>query len=60
MPTEAEILEVARREASTQFLGEFEPITKGPVYAVIALIPLCISAAAFIVWRKLPWSRQER
>jgi hypothetical protein len=56
MPSETEILEMAIREVSPEHVDEFTPITRGPIYAIVALIPLCIMAAACLVWKKLPWS----
>ena len=42
---EAEVLRIARRETSPEHVAEFEPITKGFVFAVIALAPLGVMAA---------------
>ncbi|MGD0777901.1 MAG: hypothetical protein ABSC05_34375 [Candidatus Solibacter sp.] len=50
---EAEILEIARREASPDHVLEFEPITRGPLFAVCALAPLGVIAAFCLVWQKL-------
>ena len=50
---EAKILEIARREVSSEHLAEFEPITRGPVFAVCALVPLGAMAVVCLVWQKL-------
>lgn len=58
MPTEAEILDVARREVSPEHFNDFEPIVKGPLFAVVALIPLGILAVACLVSQKLTGNRR--
>jgi hypothetical protein len=50
---EAEVLRIARREASVEHVREFEPITKGFWFAVAALIPLGAVAALGLVWNTL-------
>ena len=52
-PAEAAVLEIARRETSPEFAAEFEPITKGFLFAVIALGALGCLAVCNLVWRKL-------
>jgi hypothetical protein len=54
--TEADpILQWAQREASLEHAGEFMPITKGPVFAMVCLIPLgcamAVFAAVSMAWR---------
>ena len=50
---EVEILRIARREASPEHIAEFEPITRGPLFAVCALVPLGVMAAFCLLWQKL-------
>ncbi len=49
---EAAMLRVAMRETSIEHTSEFEPITRGPVFAVLALGMLGAVAACTLVWRK--------
>jgi hypothetical protein len=51
--SQAEVLQIARRETSLDHVHEFEPITKGFVFAVLALAPLGLMAAFGLVWKKL-------
>jgi hypothetical protein len=50
---EAAVLGIAQRETSPQFAGEFEPITRGFVFAVISLGVLGVLAVACMLWRAL-------
>jgi hypothetical protein len=50
-PEDAAILAIARRETCIEHCEEFEPIVKGPLWAVAALAPLCAAAAACLAWR---------
>jgi hypothetical protein len=50
---EAVVLRIAQRETSPQYAAEFEPITRGFLFAVISLGALGILAVAYIVWRTL-------
>jgi hypothetical protein len=50
---EAAVLRIARRETSPQYAGEFEPITRGFLFAVISLAGLGAMAAAYMLWRVL-------
>jgi len=50
---EAAVLRIAERETSPQYAAEFEPITKGFLFAVIALGALGLMAAGFLLWRAL-------
>jgi hypothetical protein len=43
-PTDREILELARRETDVREADRFEPICRGPLFALIA-IPLLVLAA---------------
>jgi hypothetical protein len=43
-PTDREILELARRETDLRQAGRFQPICRGPLFALIA-IPLVALAA---------------
>jgi hypothetical protein len=49
-------LRVAERETTTEHAGEFEPIARGPLFAMIALLPLGALAACCLVWRKVAHS----
>lgn len=44
---------IALRETSTEHVAEFEPITKGPLFAIVALAPLGALAACCLIWRKI-------
>jgi len=50
---EAEVLRIARRETSPQHVEEFEPITRGFLFAVVALAPLGVMAAGCMAWKLL-------
>jgi hypothetical protein len=50
---EAAVLRIAQRETTPQYAGEFEPITHGFLFAVIALGALGVVALAFVAWRAL-------
>jgi hypothetical protein len=52
-PEDAEILAMARRETCIEHCEEFEPIVKGPLFAVAVLAPLCAAAVACQAWRIL-------
>ena len=52
-PAEAAVLRIAQRETSPQFAAEFEPITRGFLFAVISLGALGALAVFFLVWRTL-------
>ncbi len=43
-PTDREILALARRETDVREVARFEPISRGPLFAMIA-IPLVVLAA---------------
>lgn len=47
------MLRMALREASPAHVDEFEPITKGFVFAVAALVPLTMIAAVVMIWRAI-------
>ncbi len=63
LPDRAAVVEFARREASPDHYREFEPITRGPAFAILMLIPLallagvCLAArqAAALLENKLKW-----
>ena len=55
---EAAVLEIAQRETSPQFAGEFEPITRGFLFAAISLGALGLMAVAYMLWRALRRIRQ--
>lgn len=50
---EAAILRMARRETSLHYAGEFEPVTRGFLFAVIALGALGVMAGVYTFWRIL-------
>jgi hypothetical protein len=50
---EAAVLRIAQRETSPQYAGEFEPITRGFLFAVISLGALGVMAVAYMFWRAL-------
>ena len=52
-PAEAAVLRIAQRETSPEFAGEFEPITRGFLFAVVSLGALGALAACYLVWRTL-------
>ena len=47
------MLRIAQRETSPEFAAEFEPITKGFLFAVISLGALGVLAVCHLVWRTL-------
>lgn len=47
------VLRMAIRETSPAHVNEFEPITKGFLFAVAALAPLGMIAAVVIAWRAM-------
>lgn len=50
---EEKIIQIAFRETSAVHASEFDPITRGPFYACLALLPLCILAAVRLVWLRV-------
>ena len=48
---EAAVLRIAQRETSPQYAGEFEPITRGFLFAAISLAGLGAMAVAYMLWR---------
>lgn len=48
---EGAVLRMAFRETSPVYVNEFEPITKGVLFAVAALAPLGMLAAIVIIGR---------
>lgn len=47
------IIEIAKREVSCAHVSEFEPITKGPIVAVLWLSVLAAVAGFYMVGQKL-------
>jgi hypothetical protein len=45
------ILQWAQREASLEHAGEYAPITKGPLFAMVCLIPLGCAMTVSMAWR---------
>jgi len=52
-PAEAAVLRIAERETTPEFAAEFEPISKGFLFAVIALGTLGCLAVCHVVWRSI-------
>ena len=50
---ERAVLRIALRETSPAHVNEFEPITKGTLFALIALAPLGMMAAVVMAWRAI-------
>ena len=50
---EAAVLRIAQHETSPQYAGEFEPITRGFLFAAISLGALGVMAVAYTLWRAL-------
>jgi len=50
---EAAVLRIAQRETSPEYAAEFEPITRGFLFAVISLGALGAMAVAYMLWRAL-------
>jgi hypothetical protein len=52
-PTDAEILALADQETDPAQCARFEPIARGPVFAVLALAAVGIASIPGIAWRAL-------
>jgi hypothetical protein len=52
-PSSEEILALAEREATPEFVSQFDPICHGPVFAVFALAVIGIASIPGIVMRVL-------
>ena len=52
-PGETEIRELALRETDPTQARHFEPIVRGPVFAVLALAAIGLAAAPAMLWRLL-------
>ena len=52
-PATARSSALARREVDPATAAEFAPITRGPVFAVLALGGLGVAAGFYMVWHKL-------
>lgn len=50
---EAAVLRIAQRETLREYAAEFEPITRGFLFAVVALGALGLMAALCMAWRKV-------
>jgi hypothetical protein len=48
-----EIIEIAKREVSCAHVGQFEPITRGPIVAVLWLSILAVVAGFYMVGNKV-------
>lgn len=49
LPDRDTVVAFAQREASPLHYSEFEPVARGPIFAVALLIPLLLLAAAWLV-----------
>jgi len=52
-PTDAEIRELARRETRPELASKFEPIARGPLFAIAALIAIGLAALPSLLVRLL-------
>jgi hypothetical protein len=52
-PTDREILDLARRESDSRAAAEFEPICRGPLFALLAIPVIALAAAPACAWRLL-------
>ena len=50
---EATALRIAERETKPEYAAEFEPITRGFLFAVFSLGALGVMAVAYVLWRAL-------
>jgi hypothetical protein len=58
-PTDREIRELALRETDASEAHRFEPITRGPVFALLALACLGLAALPSLLWRSLVGRRGD-
>lgn len=58
-PTEREIRELALQETDPARAGRFAPITRGPVFAVLALAVLALAALPGILRRLIAPPRRD-
>jgi hypothetical protein len=50
---EEKILAIAQREVDPRHVSEFAPITRGPIFAALAMIGLGIVAGFYVAGRKV-------
>jgi hypothetical protein len=50
---EAALLRIAQRETTPEYAAEFEPITRGFLFAVFSLGALGVMAVPYVLWRAL-------
>lgn len=48
-----EIIELARRETDPACLDDFQPITRGPTFAIAGLLGLALVIPAHLAWRQI-------
>ena len=58
-PTDAEIRELALRETDAAQARAFEPIARGPVFALCALACIGLAALPSLVWRLIRGRRDS-
>lgn len=58
-PTHREIRELALRETDPAQAHRFEPIVRGPFFALLALAAIGIAALPSLVWRLLRGQRES-
>jgi hypothetical protein len=52
-PSDDQIRELALREATTSHAAAFEPVARGPVFAVVALAVVGVLAVPLTIWQLL-------
>lgn len=52
-PTQAEIRALAQRETDPTRHHEFSPITRGPIWAGLALAAIGLAASPVMIWRAI-------
>jgi hypothetical protein len=58
-PTDREIVELARRETDAREAARFEPICRGPLFALVAIPLLVLAALPACLLRLLRGSRTQ-
>ena len=58
-PTDREIRELALRETDASQAHRFEPIARGPVFALLALACIALAALPSLLWRLLVGRRGD-
>jgi hypothetical protein len=58
-PTDREIRKLAQREVDAAQAQRFEPIARGPVFALLALAVIGLAALPSLLWRLLVGRRGD-